>query len=145
MKLEILTLSEKQREKIREYIVLTGDNTFPETNEPLEKYPEQALRYLNILEAFENDPKKAAAYWNNALAKARQAMDDVYAQMLSHIPKPTKEHFYSCFGTVEEAEIYKERVNAEAGKAYDEMLDIEFFDRYVVYRIKQIETPKTLQ
>ncbi len=70
-------------------------------------------------------------------------MDKVYEEMLSHIPKPTKDHFYACFNSIEEAESYREKVNKKAGVAFSHVLDQEFYKIVFDHKWLELETPQT--
>lgn len=129
MSWDIVALSPKQIEKVLEYISLTRDENIPDENTPQEEFVEKTLYYLQIIEAFDNDPKKAAFHRNKAREMAEEAMDKVYSLMLAHIPKPTKYHFYTFFDTLEEAEAFKNKVGEEAEKAYEEVMEREFYNK----------------
>lgn len=141
---KVLNVHQKQMENLMEFFLLTGQKTQLE-NVSEEIFEAKIMYYLDVLESFGNEAKKAAECWNSALEKAEKAMDDVYEKMLAHIPKPTKKHYYDFFETQAEADAYKKEVMAAADKAFDEVLDKEFYDKFHLYKFTQIETPQTLQ
>lgn len=138
-------IGEKQHKKLMEYLSLLKTDDIADPREmSSEEFEREILRLLNILEAFGNCPKKAAAAFYSAKANAGKAMDKVYELMLAHIPKPTHKHFYEAFATIEEADAYRAKVKEEAGKAYSEVLAREFHDIYFNYKWEELEKPQTL-
>ena len=134
---DTFVISPEQRTNILEYIDLTNDiKNMPTKDTPHEEFREKTIEYLNILEAFGNDPKRAAKYKNEAIEKAENAMDEVYERRLAHIRKPTDVHFYEHFKTKKQAEDYKQSVIDEAGKAFSNTLKKEFYAIYSAFRFK---------
>ena len=109
-----------------------------------EEFNDEILRILTIIEAFGNCPKKAAETFRSAKEKARTAMDATYEVMLAHIPKPTADHFYASFPTVEQADAFKAKVEEEAGKAYSVIMQRDFYQIYLDYKWQQLDAEKTL-
>ncbi|KAB2915559.1 MAG: hypothetical protein F9K23_09870 [Bacteroidetes bacterium] len=138
--MEFLFISDEERKKIMQYIELADIDDFPDDSTPFEEYKEKTLRYMDIIETFDNCPKRAAERWNTALANAGKAVDKVYELMLAHIPKPTSEHYYACFKTEEEAESYREKIRVEADKAFDEVMNREFYEALNNHIMSRFET-----
>ena len=124
---EIVFLHKEQIQKINTYVRLTNSNP-PSTDEPFQVFHDATLNYLRIIEAFDNDPEKAASHWNEAVKKADEEMGKVYDEMLAHIRKPTKKYFYDYFSSAQEAEEYKERVSQKGRLAFTETMNKEFYD-----------------
>ena len=121
----ILSLNPKQMDNIREFLRLSDDSEDlcdPKT-EP-EKYHDQVLLLLRILEAFGNDPRKAAECSNKAGEKASKAANNVCVKMLAHLPDAKTDDYYKAFDSIEEAFAYKEKVLAASRKKYGEILKL---------------------
>lgn len=138
---EILALSEEQIDKIIEFIDLT-DREMPDANTSSEQLRSDALYYLKILEAFDNDPIKAAECWNAAEEKAFKAGNDVCAEMLAHIPN-SKENFYDYFETREEADAYKAKVLAKSSEVSKKVLNEEFYDKFYALVMQKMDISQT--
>lgn len=134
---ELKSISEEQIQRVQKYLRLTGYEKQHLTKRNL-------IFYSRIIEAFDNSVEKAAKRYNAAIEKADLAMDKVYEDMLAHIKKPTKEHFYDHFETLEEAFKYKQKVIDSADEAFNKTMDVEFYDIFALYHDKQLSTPQTL-
>lgn len=124
---KIVFLHDEQIKKINDYIRLTN-STPPAPDVSFQEFHDATLNYIRIIEAFDNDPIKAASCWNKAIEKADNKMGEVYDKMLAHIPKPTKEHFYSYFNSSEEAEAYKEKISQRARAVFSDTMTKEFYN-----------------
>ena len=83
---------------------------------------------LEILEAFGNCEVKAVTLWKDAVAKAEQAMEEVFQQKLGHVPFPFAEHCLDYFVTLEEANAAWAEMDEASAAAFTKVLDEVFFN-----------------
>lgn len=137
--------SDEQMQKVLKYLgLMEKADIKPSKSLSDEEFSEEIVRLLTIIEAFGNCPKSAASAFRSAKEKARAAMDATYEVMLAHILKPTAEHFYASFPTIEQADAFKAKVEEEAGKAYSEIMERDFYRIYIDYKYNQLNGEKTL-
>lgn len=80
-----------------------------------------------ILEAFGNCEKQVVSVWKDAVAKADQAMEDVFQKWFGHIPAPFSEHCLNYYDSVEEADTAWKKMDRESAKAFSKVLNETFF------------------
>lgn len=137
--------SDEQIKKVNRYVnLLDRKDVVPAYSMDDEEFEAEVLKILIIIEAFGNCPDKAAFAFKSAKKKACAAMDATYEVMMAHIPKPTSEHFYSSFPTIEQADAFKAKVQEEAGKAYSEVMERDFYSIYTEYKLQQLNGTYTL-
>lgn len=128
--IEIFGLNGQQKGKIERFLQKTGRER--------QRYDAGRLYYLSrVLEAFGNDEERAAALWNETNEKALDAASRVYDEMLSHIPKPIKENFFSCFKTLDEANVYWDTIEMKGESVVEKVWQENFWDvvdRYWEYQ-----------
>lgn len=126
-------------ERLRLYLSLTEDNPQLATD------PYWRKHYLDILEAFGNDPEHAAQAFMVARRKGQAAMIKHSDERMLQVPYPDKKNPYERFDTIEEAEAHWQVVVSESLAISRKTVCHEFYDKVDAYHQGQWEKAKVYQ
>lgn len=134
-----LEVAPRQVERLRCYLSLIDENT-ERANDPYWR-----KHYLDILEAFGNDPKRAAQAFIAARNKGQAAMVKHSDERMRQVPYPDKKNPYERFDTIEEAEAHWQVVVSESLAISRKTVCREFYDKVDAYHQGQWEKAKVYQ
>lgn len=106
-----------------------------ETDQEKPKDGDSRLMFLaECIQAFDNDPHKAASQYNHAKSMADAASEDVRVKMLNAVGG----NAYTHFPTNEEAEAYIEELVQSSLKVFSDILESEFYNIVRMHTNKRI-------
>ena len=134
-----LTLSKEQAEHLKRYLSLTEKNTQRATD------PYWQTHYTGILEAFGNDPERAAAAFHAARKKGQDAMVAHYHKRMQEAPYPDRKNPFLRFDTIPQAEAHYKEVKKESVQLSHDVFCAEFYDVVEAYHKGQWQKPVSVQ